>query len=861
MGEQNELSQIYKYYEGEPIVLSNQNLAILIFTLLVLSLLLGWGVLSYSQYNQHVAEAHRETKNVAVSLKEHADQLIDRAEESLSSVAQFVYKSGPISAIDEGGWSQLSEQIGNVSFVHNIQLYDSDGSCIRKILKPSDSCNKIADQDYFIAHVNEEEARFFIGNSHSSENDSEWHIPISISIRTSQGGLQGVVVAWISTTTLNHVYRTIEIGFDGVIALLKKDGWLLAREPAAEEMISQNFSHSPVFEYIKKKPEGTFESLYVHDNSPRISAYSTLIEHDLVILVGRDKDELLAHWKDLIIQQLVALLTIIVIFGVLLLVLVRQTRLKQDAEHRTDEALQLAGDLNAEVEHQDRINKEIQKREERFRAISESVTDWIWEVDENGVYIYSNESVTELLGYHPDEVIGKTPFEFMSAEEGKRVEGIFNEIILKNAAIKALENTHLHKEGHPVIVVTNGVPIYDDEQKLIGYRGADTNITESKRAEVQKVLLQTAKKKDEFLATMSHELRTPLTSIIGHSEELIEDILNLKPQKILERLEIIKAAGENQLTLVNDIMDMSKIESGKFTIDESTYDIEKLLNRIQKILAIKAKEKGIELKVEAHSLVSPLLHGDHNRIEQVLINLVGNAIKFTSHGGEVALTTHADRGRLFVTVKDTGIGMSQEVMDRLFSRFEQGNSSISRQFGGSGLGLYISLNLAEMMGGRIDVSSQEGVGSVFQLILPYQPAESDAKADFVLSSQYYKETRFSGYVLVVEDTPELQLLEKRILERVGVTVTIADNGQEAVDLAQKKPFDLIFMDMQMPVLDGIQACQILRDGGYTQPIIALTANVMQKHHDAFKNAGCNDFLGKPINKAVLVQMLSKYLNK
>ena len=201
------------------------------------------------------------------------------------------------------------------------------------------------------------------------------------------------------------------------------------------------------------------------------------------------------------------------------------------------------------------------------------------------------------------------------------------------------------------------------------------------------------------------------------------------------------------------------------------------------------------------------------------------------------------------------------VLERLFQRFEQADGSISRRFGGSGLGLFISLNLAEIMGGTINVSSREGVGSVFELILPYQPSElRDRRERKKDDNSSVLEEKLSGHVLIAEDTPELQLLERRILEGMGLTVTTANNGKEAVELASTQSIEMILMDMQMPVMDGIEATKTLRSQNNSIPIVALTANVMQKHRDAFNEAGCDGFLAKPIEKQELRRMIKKYIH-
>ncbi|HIJ32228.1 MAG TPA: response regulator, partial [Gammaproteobacteria bacterium] len=363
--------------------------------------------------------------------------------------------------------------------------------------------------------------------------------------------------------------------------------------------------------------------------------------------------------------------------------------------------------------------------------------------------------------------------------------------------------------------------------------------------------------KSDFLASMSHELRTPLTTIIGHSEYLIEQLGEAEQRALIRAIEV---AGKNQLALVNDLLDMSKIESGQFTIDDSPYDLAHLIEEVRQMFATRISAKELEFEVVQSEVPKFQLLGDHQRVKQILVNLIGNAIKFTEQG-KISFRVWISADRLYFSVSDSGIGISPDILERLFSRFEQADNSISRRFGGSGLGLFISRNLAELMGGSIAVESQVGSGSTFQLNLPCQLSQlprltGGQEQDFrhqVMVSHY------SGVVLVAEDTPEIQQLIRKILESMGIIVVVVDHGQEAVERASTQHFDLILMDMQMPVMDGVEATRVLRGAGDQTPVLALTANVMQKHRDAFRAAGANGFLNKPIDLDQLRRELSRYL--
>ncbi|MBT3309348.1 MAG: response regulator [Gammaproteobacteria bacterium] len=373
--------------------------------------------------------------------------------------------------------------------------------------------------------------------------------------------------------------------------------------------------------------------------------------------------------------------------------------------------------------------------------------------------------------------------------------------------------------------------------------------------------LQANRAKDEFLASMSHELRTPLTSVIGNAELMIDSgsCGACAMSDASEILNAIHVAGKTQLALVNDILDLSKIEAGKFHIDDAPFNLAVLLKEVEQIFSIRSRDSGLSFQVENNAGLKQQVWGDSKRVGQVLINLLGNSVKFTEEGG-VKLSVWHDEAYLRFSVVDTGIGMSQEVLGRLFKPFEQADRSITRRFGGTGLGLHISWSLAEMMNGTIEVSSQEGVGSTFELKIPYRPSEISVNQDAEsVTDPALINQKLTGHVLVAEDIYELQLLECRILEAMGLTVTTANNGKEAVELATDHNFELILMDMQMPVMGGLEATKALREAGNQTPIIALTANVMQEHRNQFHEVGCDGFLGKPIDKQELRSVLGRYL--
>ncbi|MBT3309805.1 MAG: bacteriohemerythrin [Gammaproteobacteria bacterium] len=366
-----------------------------------------------------------------------------------------------------------------------------------------------------------------------------------------------------------------------------------------------------------------------------------------------------------------------------------------------------------------------------------------------------------------------------------------------------------------------------------------------------------SQQKDQFFTAITHELRTPLTAMIGNSEILSEMISEPEEQNLLRSIEV---SGHGLLALINDILDISKIEAGKFSIDQTDYELKMLLEEIHYIFSARAADAGLEFTIDQTFTLKQQLIGDSRRIGQILINLIGNAIKFTRKGS-VKLTVTVSESQQWInfSIDDQGIGMEPEVVQRLFQPFEQASQSISEHYGGTGLGLHISKTLAELMGGEIAVESEIGKGSIFTLKIPYQLSTREVMVDPKHEHVISRSGSYSGHVLVAEDDPGLRLLMRRLLTMDGVKVSTAADGNEVLEQALKQSFDLILMDMQMPGTDGLEATRLLRQSSYKRPIVALTGNTSTQHQQQFSAAGCDGFLEKPVDRQRLNQVLEEYL--
>jgi len=377
------------------------------------------------------------------------------------------------------------------------------------------------------------------------------------------------------------------------------------------------------------------------------------------------------------------------------------------------------------------------------------------------------------------------------------------------------------------------------------------------------------KSKSKFLANMSHEIRTPLTTVIGYSEMALD--ADQTTEQRLSALSIIQSSSRHLLNLINNILDFSKIDADELEIERIEMDPVKIVTEVESIIKLQAKKKSLEFIVEYESVLPALIRSDPIRIKQILLNLCSNAIKFTDQGS-VHVTVKFDEPleMLTIIVADTGIGMTQEQCQKVFLPFKQADSSITRKFGGTGLGLSLSNQLANLLQGNLSVQSVPCKGSKFILKIPCINLDGDSPMCCRIKKPAQQESTtskpainqqplLSGDILVAEDNEVNQMLISMYLEKMGATVIIANNGQEAVQKTMEKEFDLIYMDMQMPVMSGTDAIKTLREKGYSKPIVVLTANTTDNDRLSCSNAGSDEFITKPIVRKILYDMTARYL--
>lgn len=504
----------------------------------------------------------------------------------------------------------------------------------------------------------------------------------------------------------------------------------------------------------------------------------------------------------------------------------------------------------------------LQYSEEKYRGIIENLEMGILEVDTHENILIANPIFCRMVGYEVNELIGQNARELFipSSEEIEVFDAALKERMQGNANV--YEAVIRKKDGKLVPMIISGAPIFDQNGDLIGSIGLHVDISSQK--ETEKVLAEAKEKaeasshaKEVFLAHMSHEIRTPMNAIIGMSSLLSNTELTGK-QKVY--LDAIRTSSKNLLSIINDILDFSKIEAGKLNVENIGFSIEKLVKNAIGAVNHLAAGKSIMLSFKIDPQIAQVVIGDPTRVNQVLLNLLSNAIKFTPDGKveliAKVLNHSKNSQQISFEVRDTGIGIESSKIHKIFESFSQEDDSVSRKYGGTGLGLTISKQLVELMGGKIWVESTKGQGTSFFFEIELNIGKfKDLPQD---QQNFPQETnKLRGLkVLLVEDNQLNQFLATTILEGKGIQVETAGNGLEAIDYLKKQSFDLILMDIQMPYMGGIEAAEKIRSElKISIPIIALTAKALTGDEERYQQAGMNDFLSKPFEPENLISKI------
>lgn len=518
--------------------------------------------------------------------------------------------------------------------------------------------------------------------------------------------------------------------------------------------------------------------------------------------------------------------------------------------------------LAEQLKERKRAQDNIKRQEEKYRNIIANMNLGLIEVDNDEIVRYANQSFCNVSGFELDEIIGKNPSQLFVQGEANQ-EFMQEQIELREKGISSVYQLPIkNKRGELRWWAISGAPNYDDHGNLLGSIGIHLDITDQKRLEEdlkqeKSKAIEASKAKEVFLANMSHEIRTPLNAIIGFLRELKRLDLTTTQNQFVENS---FNAAQHLLSIINNILDISKIESGEMSLDNTVFSLKECISDIISILQPKARQKKILLKARFSDDLFSAFKADALKIKQILYNIIGNSLKFTNVG-EICLECKvikdfSNHQKLEICITDTGIGMSEEYVKHIFKKFNQEDSSISRKYGGTGLGMAITRELIHLMKGEIKIKSKKNVGTEISIFLDMNKSieKSESKNIEVKEHISIEGTR----VLLVEDNELNQLVAENSLTHFGCEVIKADNGKMAVDILSKQQFDIILMDIQMPELDGIEATKILRqEFRLGTPIIALTANAFKTEIDNCIAAGMNSYITKPFDEDELLKIIYK----
>jgi signal transduction histidine kinase len=750
-----------------------------------------------------VRDANRQNTELAMSVAQNATRVLDLVDQAEIAIRAAYLRSGNVTDLSD--WATAARR--DVAIRMRLAEIAADGT----VLASSDPLG-------------------------SPSPDISTDVAISAAKASpddvlSDGHYAGAVIADIDPVTLVSGVRG-PLTSDTVTWLCDRDGILLATLPWQSRKIGQPVFGATSWQSVITGPAGGSVRQTLPDGTPQQVSFERVASYPLVSLVGRPEVDILLGSRDrrtAILSATVLGTIASFLFGLLLV-----------REHR-----------------------QVWQSRAVLRSALENTNQGIMMIERDGAVTVLNTRAVELLEL-PSELLDQRP-DYRRIRTWLIDRGEFGaQARLDPARRRAIEDADIGADGPgPIEHLRPNGRVLEIRTKMLPDGAAVrsfTDITDRKQAEAALSAARDAaevagRARTEFLAVMSHEIRTPMNGIIGLAELLLA--MNLPPTEA-NYIRVIFDSGNHLLQLINDILDFSRLESGRLELDNSAFDVRRMLRGTIEMVEPAARAKGLDLRLDVAEDVPLRVGGDQRRLRQVLLNLLGNSVKFTSVGGVTVAVTLLQREsasiRLGFRVSDTGIGIPIEAQPRLFDEFTQVDGSISRRFGGSGLGLAISRRLVEQMGGDITVDSSPGAGSVFSFNVKLMARRA---TDGGGSPRPAGVPHTAGplHILVAEDNATNRLVVTRMLERVGHTVRSVTNGAEAVEAVKANRFDLVLMDVMMPEMDGLAATRLIRQlpppqGGI--PIIGLTANAMRADEAASAMAGMDRFATKPIASAVLL---------
>ena len=832
----------------------------------LLGIVLIWTAVLHSlsaERNQALQGALQETSNLSRAFEEHIVRSLAAVDQTLLYMRDS-YERDP-AAFDVSVWARNTQALTDLTF--QISLIGRDGIVIGSNLMPGSDRIDLSDREHFRVQRDSTEDRLFVSKPVLGRVSHKWSIQLTRKIRDKDGAFDGVIVVSLDPQYLSRFYEAVDIGQQGSVALIGLDGVIRARASRAgaasssEQVIGRSLAGGQLLSHYARDTSGTYIGRSEIDGKRRVVAYRGVRGYTLIVSVAVASDEVLATYQ---VHRHAYVIVAGVVSAVLLLVtalvVLRQMRLTAAREQlRASEA-------------------NYAEKSRLFEITLEHMSQGIMMVDAGGQVQVLNNGAKEKLGL-PGEMLTSRPTleallqwqwsagEF--GEDGRAVSSDLRRFVLGGGMSN---EPQVYERTRP-----NGMALEIRSLPLLGggFVRTYTDITQRKATEAtlraaREKADQAARAKSEFLATMSHEIRTPMSGLIGVVDLLRETSLDSDQAWMAD---LIHGSAKNLLAVLNDILDFSKMEAGALSIVLEPTAIGGMLDEAARPHAFEAARKGVQMVISIDPHLPERTLTDRLRLGQIVTNLLSNAVKFTAAGtivlaaemGESELAGSepaAVERRLRISVQDSGIGMTPEVMSRLFTPFTQADGSTTRTYGGTGLGLCISQRLAGMLGGTLRVASQFGRGSVFTLDLPLVAAGRGPQ-ECTAASARNTPIAGRGRALVADDDATNRWLAQRQLASLGWSVDLVEDGAAALALLGTQPYDVLLTDLHMPGLDGVALARAVRsdpDPAVRQlPIIGLTADATGAQRERCGEAGMTELAVKPVSREQLERLLSAHV--